>query len=271
MLPSFSIFCKKSDIDKESDINKDSDLKTLYICNNYKYPEEYIIYNYRAPGPTSSFCDEKCEINLCRKHSDDYVEAYPDHITIKDLHTLFPNCLIIHSSYPIDLSSLVIFHNLRGLCLRTNDQIDINGIEFLNLKHLTLSRNYTEMNPTRRDPSLLGNFSLLNFLRLKSLMIYLDTVTDLGYLNIETLETLQLGCKHLRTLKGMKLPNLKSIYIDVLQYGLLMTFDLPVGCEIHLADYFQVINYESRESTSTKIYEIMKGMFPDSNIEFYFD
>jgi hypothetical protein len=259
MPPSFTVMRKRTDIDK------DSQLKSLYVSQNHVGVQEYEMYNYTAPHPTCSFYDEEFEIDLYPYDMDEYLAAYPDHITIEDLHILFLNCSYISFISLIDPSELAIFHNLRKLKLITC-QKNLNGIEFLSsLEDLSIISYPVSLPPYPFEdltPSPLENLTQLNLLNLKKLVLSLQGIEDLGSLNFETLEILRLDCKYLKTLKGIKLPNLKNIFISVSQYQLLSSFNLPTGCTISLT-------YCAGNHLSADICEIVKGIFPDSKVEIH--
>jgi hypothetical protein len=256
-LPVFDILYKNTDDDAVPG------MKTLYIVN--LSTGEIVTHRYELPKPINSFNDQECRI-LNSRSREGYVNAYPNYITMEEIQILFPNCTALELRSPVDLSELSGFFKLQNLILRSSDQKNINGIEFLSSLQYLLLDLKVKSTPPHFPPTLLKDLSLLNSLDLKYLSINSDCIEDLGYLNIETLVCLYLNCKSLKSLKGMKVPNLKEMSIKMSQYDLLLSFDIPDGCNIYLSGEDNINN----SATITSIHKIVKKILPQCHVEITF-
>jgi hypothetical protein len=256
-IPSFGIYHK---LDDETTL---PGLKTWYI--NMNAVDELEDYRFVLPRPINSFYDQECRIFINPRLRGGYVNAYPNHITMEELHILFPKCNFIRSEYPIDPCELFVFRDLQELGLESIDQENINGIEFLSsLERLSLGPIFRV---TDVRPCLIKDLSHLNSLPLKSLVIESDSIEDLGYLNIETLEFLWLRIDTLTSLKGLNVPNLKTLVINIFQYGLLLSLDIPAGCQIYLTNNAHLTDDENKVKIINMILKIINSVFPDVTVE----
>jgi hypothetical protein len=269
MLPSFAVYY----VTNANLAGDEKGMKTLYIDIGNELIKPY---HFESSGPSVALYEDECHLNMdgsgpwLDDEEDDgiywfYLEdgsridtntlmgAYPTYVSLEDLKVIFPNCCSIDLSClkQFQLDKLAIFPKLHSLVFHSNVQKNLHGIEILNsLRNLVLSGKFGN--------SDIIDLSLLKLLELKKLELYMNKKC-LRNLNIETLEELRIVMSTLENVKGVLLPNLKSLEILVSHHPLLANFNLPQNCKILL---------KKRSSDEWKIFiDSLRRKYPDFDIK----